>query len=1437
MEIVGCIMYKKTIIIFYVAVTLLITPLSLECNEAQLTKLQQLKDKANNDDEAKYHLAQFYLKHKQKIPAIEQHIASEKEACDYLRRAADGGHQDALVALGARYLQGDGVEQNDDKARNCFEKAKDNVLARYNLGLMYFKGQGVERSLDRASNHFNFVVQHNTEDIEGNEDKPNNALTIIKYCAQQGSKNALYQLLSFYGQEACKDKASVDTLLHYFERAVHSNAQEGTTLSDVTSASKSDALPVVQRLADDGNGRACSLLGRLFYYEAKNNNRNDHAYEQACTYLGNAASQGDGTALGDLAALHIGRCNKQSIKKAYNTLQYIEDPEEAQVLQRFFALMDHQLCKQLEQWLHENDDKEGDASYIMGLVSYNKGNYKQARDYFDGAAQKGNPLAQWLAGQSWLLSAKDNHEVTKAVRRFNAILKQDNLMIDSINRRAHAAAESSLRKLADKGNLDAQYSWAAFLGKSEKTLDEALDWLQQAEEKMREHPNDENIVQLFKTSGAYDAIEHWANQGSANACIALASIVVARAFKIYKLPDDQIAIKKKLLMLEDSGGELSDIDASKKALIIRGKNYFQQAMKCKELSKEEEKIAQEKYAVVNFVLGEISRAEQHNDEAIEYYDVASSHGHDKAELHAGILRLSSDNAKIFKRGVQALGHYVANHEEDEIPADVLLELGKICYNGASFAGHKDSIQKNYKRSCDYFTRAADKGDVEAAFNAGRMYASGVSKVPKDVSKAKKYLTFALQHGEVRVNFELGGIYYDEKEYQEARDCFTMVFTLAQDAKEVLLSHWYLGLISIQKDNNETAMDHFKQIETLQISRPLDKRITLPNFYKHMDDAAFNKLKTIALKQQDPHAGYLFGALCFAGNDKRAKEHAQQGLECLRNAADNNHYPLAQLYLGKRIFVDTATMHDAFTYFSKALFQEEYSSDTIDHVAQKGALEILHQIVSDDHAAEKSALEVLHQITSNSLYAQTCLAIHYIRSENTMEKALECITMEPAIEVSCDRPFELLHHFDLYNKFKEYDNDKARLLLGRAHIAYGLCQQSEDKKREHLEKGLEYLQPIKEQNDTLRHYLGCLNDELGGIYWLRGNNIALAEQYFKKAISYGSVTAKRNLGVLYAWSKGDEESMQKGQRLLKEAAEAGDAGAAYTLFHIYNNSYQLTRQSGYKKKTKKYLDRAVSLGYDRKELMQELQQKYRVELVDMRKIAEESSQVASNAMNQMQELNQESALLADTEKTIEKASKVAIKIENQMQELQQGSASLADVQKTAGEVFQFTSDMMNQMQAFQQGSASLADTKKTAKEASKTEIKMMRQASLAQSGFSVASFDSAAREGDKSALENLESLATAGDVNALLTLVELYFCGTEKIGCDRQKVVSYLVKAIQKGFVADKGEFKNEILERTVSIILQNLAIDALRGDNKANGLHGIVLASLKKRGIDLSSIS
>ncbi len=77
---------------------------------------------------------------------------NEQKAVEYLTRASDLGNAKAQVALGYLYLRGAGVEKDETIAMKLFRRAAEQGErdAQYNTGLAYVRGIGTEKDLPEA---------------------------------------------------------------------------------------------------------------------------------------------------------------------------------------------------------------------------------------------------------------------------------------------------------------------------------------------------------------------------------------------------------------------------------------------------------------------------------------------------------------------------------------------------------------------------------------------------------------------------------------------------------------------------------------------------------------------------------------------------------------------------------------------------------------------------------------------------------------------------------------------------------------------------------------------------------------------------------------------------------------------------------------------------------------------------------------------------------------------------------------------------------------------------------------------------------------------------------------------------------------------------------------------------------------------------------------
>ncbi len=83
-------------------------------------------------------------------------LVSCQSEFDKLEDNAQQGDAAAQVKLGIMYYQGDGVEQDSEKAARWFQKAaeQENATAFYHIGVLYLNGEGVSQDTPKALESF-----------------------------------------------------------------------------------------------------------------------------------------------------------------------------------------------------------------------------------------------------------------------------------------------------------------------------------------------------------------------------------------------------------------------------------------------------------------------------------------------------------------------------------------------------------------------------------------------------------------------------------------------------------------------------------------------------------------------------------------------------------------------------------------------------------------------------------------------------------------------------------------------------------------------------------------------------------------------------------------------------------------------------------------------------------------------------------------------------------------------------------------------------------------------------------------------------------------------------------------------------------------------------------------------------------------------------------
>lgn len=82
-----------------------------------------------------------------------------QQAFEYYKKAADYGNDEAIAQIGLCYLNGNGVEQNDEKAFEWLSKSCDRNYGYYNLAQCYLKGIGTNKNMEKAVEYLEKAVE------------------------------------------------------------------------------------------------------------------------------------------------------------------------------------------------------------------------------------------------------------------------------------------------------------------------------------------------------------------------------------------------------------------------------------------------------------------------------------------------------------------------------------------------------------------------------------------------------------------------------------------------------------------------------------------------------------------------------------------------------------------------------------------------------------------------------------------------------------------------------------------------------------------------------------------------------------------------------------------------------------------------------------------------------------------------------------------------------------------------------------------------------------------------------------------------------------------------------------------------------------------------------------------------------------------------------
>ena len=1082
-------------------------------NEPQITKLQKLKEKADKDNnEAQYLLAQFYLKHKRQIPAIKDYVATDKEACDYLGHAVDGGHQDALVTLGVRYLKGDCVEKDYGKARDCFERAgNDNALAQYNLGLMYLQDQGIARDNDKALDHFYAAFKNAQHDNAYHDDYvKDRSLQGVKACADQGNVRACYDL----GMTLYNDG--------------HKNNYD---------ESYKDARTYLQKAADGGHADACCHLAHMHL----------RGY-------GGKTSMFNGL-----------KCFEKAEEQTQNSFAS---------LSLFNQLCDDTTINILTSHAQENNDMH--ARYILARLWYaRKSNFEDAYTYFKQIADQHDALAQCYVGDMLLQGQGVKQSVDDAIRYFHRAAKFKSVTESSINQRARMYALKSLARLSDEGNIHASYYLIHTTLSNKQTDKQSIkEMLLRAEhiENQAYDNNDEKTLKALITTGAYSAIKECADNNNPDACRLLGFIHVSRGSKQRELilenndPKEEINVGinylKRALEYGDPDGQ------GAKHLIASGEFslgcLYQKERSTDTACEHFEQAASQGHVVAKSELGmmlyrEAAKDPEKGKKGFALLKEAAEAGDAVAQDIVGNIYYAGNVDLAVEINYELAYRYLKQVYKQGIKNPTTCSiLGHLLYEH----GGEGSIPNDPQQAQELLQIAADAGDDDAMYCLGTMHYN-----KKEYDQAHAYFIKTMEHNNLS-RWHLGMMCLNGLgiERNVTRACAH--FIAAQNNQGDTFRHLY-ALTDDDTFNTLKKLAEHKDLRACYFFGRLcyssgDERAS------HNRQQAFDAL-LYAANHGYALAQYYVGEMYYLGNgveksadkaveysikvlnnsDKLANSSALSLLRHLAHREDNlaaRHYLIPYLIQQrKQETIDEALL--LFLYINSKINSSSSVVEEVDALITSDAFKMVKELADNGHNDASYHVGVIYYkrgTMHKEGFADFKESIKYLERAGGKKET------KAALKIAYD------HYAGLCtkaNKLKEaiayceqaisLGSVAAKTWLGDAYLQ-GLMPKTSPAKA--LKKGIKLLQEAAEGNDPDAQcilgnlYLRGPIKELGCGARFKHQNTQKAESYLRAAANQEHSIALRLLGATALKKKNPDAAEQ----FIGHAADQNDPDALYEL---------------------------------------------------------------------------------------------------------------------------------------------------------------------------------------------------------------------------------------------------------------------------------------------------
>lgn len=294
-------------------------------------------------------------------------------AVSWYQKAADAGHDGALLNLGICYAFGRGVEKNTEKAIELYEKSAQagNSSAMFNLatlyqcgtdiqqdyskalywysqaaemkhtkamvslGSLYYTGDGVEQNYEKAFNLFLSAAQDNNVDawimlgksyLLGRGTNPNysEALKLFQKAAEQDEPEAFYYIGRCYSEG--KGAPQNDGIAYeYYKKAADKGLEAAVEIinSSASQPKKSEIDMLTEKFNNENSADAALALGCIYMSpELANKNGVKTDFNKACDYFEASARLGNTTAMEQFAQFTL-EISKKTLKTNPESADFI----------------------------------------------------------------------------------------------------------------------------------------------------------------------------------------------------------------------------------------------------------------------------------------------------------------------------------------------------------------------------------------------------------------------------------------------------------------------------------------------------------------------------------------------------------------------------------------------------------------------------------------------------------------------------------------------------------------------------------------------------------------------------------------------------------------------------------------------------------------------------------------------------------------------------------------------------------------------------------------------------------------------------------------------------------------------------------------------------------------------------------------------------------